>query len=560
MQGKHIRNKKSVMIFLIALGFASVILRLYSTGAPDFYFDEAIQAMSIKDFIATGDFSYLYLFGHPPLFMILMYFPAMLFGVNEASVRLVDAVSGILAVFAVYFLARIWFGKSNAMLASLLFAVAPLPALYGRLAYGYSLSMFFTIASILSIECLIRTKAGKKHEILLILISGILVGLTFLARYNSLPIFGLYWLFLLSYSFLMGKKYFKRYFCYAVAIHLTALAFFLAVVLAFGGFSRLVYVAHNFLFVILQQSTEIRNPFYYHIAVLFDGISPFLYAALPFALVYLLAHKKRTRADIMLSFIVIAFFIIITIQARRFSRHQLVIYPFLIILLSRFITEFSSNYLKKKQAIAFSFIIILGTLSWTILSIYQTHDFNVWSEVGDYIEKNYDSSVKVHSGYIRNRQIKAHLLRSVDISQNISQLNKNDLVIFAFLHENTTILENSPFEDKSTLFKNEFAAKRNKGMEFNPDYYKYVLEHGSIVNSFDYNGGTAVWIYKINDVKDKNLYANTGFIDVPQADTGLFGLWGVICNNWNKNNLIDLITKRITSMQQKKEINAKCLK
>ncbi len=559
MPDRHINNKRSEIFFLVVLGIISIILRLYSTNQPDFYFDEAIQAMSMKDFIATGNTGDLYLFGHGPFFMLAMYMPAFLFGVTEFSIRMVEAFFGTLAVFVVYFLTKMWYGKKYAVLASILFAVAPLPIIYSRLSYAYGVSMFFTIASVFAIEYLIRKKHDKRRELILIFASGTLIGLTLLTRFNSLPIFFLYWLFVLSYSFFKEKNCFRKYLYYAFILNLIALVSLIAIVLSFGGIPRLIYIFHNFLFVIQQQSTQLLNPYYYHIAVLFDGISPFLYVLLPFAFLYLLINKKTTRTDIMLFFLVFVFFIIITIQARRFSRHQLVIYPFLIILLSRFIAGFSSNYMKKISAIAVSAVIVLGTLSWTLFIIYQTHDFNVWTKVGDYIEKNYDKSVKIHSGYIRNRQIKTHVPRDIDSSLRINALNKGDLVIFAFLNENSTILENSPFEDKSTLFENKFAAKRSRNLEFSPDYYKYVLEHGALVKTFDYKKGTAVWIYKMNDVKDKNLYPYKELIGTVLKDTKLFGLWDVICTSWNKGNLIDIVIKKILSSQQSREISAKCL-
>lgn len=551
------KSKKFELIFLAVLGIASIFLRFYGISKPDFYFDEAIQAMSIKDYIATGNFSHLYLFGHPPMFMLLMYIPALLFGVSEFSIRLAEAFFGTLAVFVVYYLAKMWYSKRTAVLASLLFAVAPLPVLYTRLAYGYGISMFFTICSILSIEYLISRKLEKRKEILLILLSGIFIGLTFLTRYNSLPVFFLYWLFVLSYSFFKERVKFKKYLYYLFILHAIALAFFILTVLVLGGMPRLIYTAQNFLFVIQQQSTELRNPFYYHIAVLFDGVSPFLYILLPFALIYLLFHKKSTRADILLSFIVVIFFMIVTIQARRFSRHQLAIYPLLIILLSRFIIEISGR-LKKAQAMAFSGIIIMGTLAWSIFIIYQTNDFNTWTEVGNYIERNYDKSIKIHSGYIRNRQVRTHIDREIVSSLDITDLSKGDLVIFAFFEENSTILENSPFEDKSTIFRNEYAGKRSRMMEFGPDYYKYVIEHGKLARTFEYKGGVAVWIYEITSAKDKNFYRNTGIPDSLDTKTKLFGLWDFVCSKWNGNGIISKAIMAITSEQQKTEIEKRC--
>jgi len=560
---RTINNKKSEIIFLIILGIISISLRFIGIDRPDFYFDEAMHSMAMKNFIATGNSAELFLFVHPHLFMLLLYIPGLLIGVNEQSLRLVEGFFGVLSVFVVYFLAKMWYGKKYAVLSSLLFAVATLPVLYSRLIYGYNTSMFFTIASIFSIEYLIIHKFMKKYELIMIFVSGILIGLTLLTRYNSLTVFLLYWIFVLLYSYLKEKSSFRKYIYYAFASNIIALLFFLIMVLVFGGLERLIYVINNFLFVILEQSTELLNPFYYHIALLFDGISPFLYFVVPIVPIYFIISKKRTRIDLLLLYMVFIFFIIISIQARRYSRHQLVIYPFLIILLSRFIITFFSNYTKKTKVFALSSFLILGSLSWTIYTVYQTHDFDIWSQVSDYIEKNYDSSVRVHAGYIRNRQIKTHLSRGLDLSLNISTLNKGDLVIFAFLYENSTILDNSPLEDKSTLFENKLAGKRNRNLEFGSDYYRYVLDHGKLVKTFEYKGGTSVWIYQINSTKDKNLYENHGFeglIGDQVTETKLFGLWHIICGSWNKDNLMDRIFKNIASDHQKVEIEARCNK
>ncbi len=555
MQIKPKNKKKYELFFLVALGIISLILRFYSIGKPDFYFDEAIQAMSIKDFVASHDYSYLYLFGHPPLFMMLMSVPAALFGVKEFSVRIVDAFFGTLAVFVVYFLAKLWYGRKTAVVSALIFAVAPLTVIYSRLAFGYSLSMFFTISSVFLVEYLIKKKLKGKKEILSVIAAGVFIGATLLTRYNSLPVLGLYWLFVLSYSFIKERKYFNKYLKYAIFINIIAVILFLAVVVSFGGFPRLVYVIHNFFFVIFQQTTESRNPFYYHIAVLFDGISPFLYFILPFAFLYLLLRNKK-REDLMISIIVLIFFIIITVQQRRFSRHQLVIYPFLIILLSRFIIGAGSGYFSGSLNKILC-ILLIGTFLWSIFLIYKMHDFDVWSKVGDYIEKNYDSSVKVHSGYIRNRQLQTHISRPVDVSGNLSRLNKDDLVVFAFLYGNTTVLENSPMEGKSTLFSNPVAAEQNRKLEFDNDYYRFVLSHGTLVKEFIYNGGTSVWLYKINNLKGIGQYSSK-FINGNELQTSLLGLWEMICRNFGTGNFIDKMLNSAISPIQKIEIEKHC--
>ena len=563
--------KKIEIMFLVILTVISITLRFYGIDRPDFYADESVQVMAIKDFVATKNVAFLQVFNHPPLFLLAVSFPALLFGINEYTIRIVDAFFGALTTFIVYFLTRMWYEKRYAILASILFAVAPMPVLYSRLAFGYTMSLFFTIASIFAIEYLISHKLKKNHEVIMIFVSGILIGLTFLTRFNSLPIFGLYWLFILSYSFLRERNHFRKYLYYAFIIHLIALALFLLGILALGGVSMLVYVIYQFFFIILQQSTLLDSnfysrPFYYHIAVLFDGISPFLYILLPFALIYLMIHKKRTRTDVMLSFLVFVFFIIITFQERKFSRHQLVIYALLIIALSRFIIKFSLEHIKKVNITVLSSIFILGTLSWTVFEIHQTHDFNVWGQVGDYIEKNYDSSVKVHAGYVKNRQVKTHLTRNIETSLSISSLNKGDLVIFAFLYENTTILEDTPFQDKSTLFENKFAGRKSRSVEFRPDYYKYVLEHGTLVKTFEYKGKTAVWIYQIKNTNDKGSYEDNP-LDIlaisgwkQLENSSIFGLWDVICDNFGKDNLINSIIDYLASGQQKKEIEMHCSK
>ena len=105
------------LILLIAL-----VLRLINLTAQPLWFDEGWSV-----WFATTDLSTMIARTaediHPPFYYALLHGWVALCGVSEVSLRLLSVVIGVLAVAAIYLLARRMFDGRVAVLSALLFAI-----------------------------------------------------------------------------------------------------------------------------------------------------------------------------------------------------------------------------------------------------------------------------------------------------------------------------------------------------------------------------------------------------------------------------------------------------
>lgn len=85
---------------------------------------------------------------HPPLVPVLAAISFGLFGVHEASARLVPIAASLGSVLFLYLLARDLYGRRLALLAAFLFALTPLHAYFGRMLSEEPITEFFILGSV----------------------------------------------------------------------------------------------------------------------------------------------------------------------------------------------------------------------------------------------------------------------------------------------------------------------------------------------------------------------------------------------------------------------------
>lgn len=529
-----------LQIYLFLAIVVAFLFRFYDLSSMNFYYDEAAYAFAARDFAEKNISPWISHAVQPPLFAWMNSIPISILGVSEFSVRLNSALFGILTILLVYNIANLWFGKKTALLASFLLAINPLHVIYSRIAFNDVIQTFLAIASILTMEFVILNKIKEKYKKLLVVISGILFGMSFLIKYNSLVILALYWIFNI------------RRIKYLIRFSLSAFLFVIGTIFATGGASHLVYLANSLLFWASFQYTQVLAPFYYYFFVLFDSLSPLIYVLFPLSILLLLFYKKKTRNDYLLLFLTITYIAIITMQTRRNSRYLILVMPFIILLLSRFtmvVFQYFKSIRKIYVGVLLVALIFLSSVSWTVYEIGKDLDFHVWSEAGKYIKEKYPANTVVHGSFHKNRIVKYYTQESADNSEFIGTLKKGDLVVFVWLNEGSTILDNSPYEDRSTFFK-------YNRTEFDNDFINYVQKHGTLIKTFDYKGKTALWLYEIKSVgahkedKQKEEYLQK---------TSLFGIWNFMCKKWSYESFVKKIMYRLLSKEQIEGVNVKCV-
>jgi len=131
--------------------------------------------------LRRGEFQeYIQFSYYPPLFDVITAVTYAVLGSSLFSVRVVSLVFGILSVWVVFEYAYRLYGPKNALISSVLLATMPGFILVSRLALLETVLLFFFSISLLLFFSWIQTN-NQKHLIL----SGILLGLGFLAKYQT---------------------------------------------------------------------------------------------------------------------------------------------------------------------------------------------------------------------------------------------------------------------------------------------------------------------------------------------------------------------------------------
>lgn len=184
-----LRNEKNILLIIVLI---ALFLRLYRLDSfpPHLRNDEASLGYNAFSILKTakdehGNFlpALIKSFGDfkPALYTYLTIPFISILGLDEWSVRLPAAISGIIAVYLFYYLTICLFGdKRVALFSSFLIATSPWHIAFSRGAWEAQVTVTLTIAA------LILFLKGLKKNILLIL-SGLLFGSTFLMSHSAKP-------------------------------------------------------------------------------------------------------------------------------------------------------------------------------------------------------------------------------------------------------------------------------------------------------------------------------------------------------------------------------------
>lgn len=92
--------------------------------------------------------NFLYFTHYPPILPISLYIAFIIFGVSEASARLVPIAFTILSIFSVYVLTKNYFDKKTAILASFIYSIFPITIYFGKMPVQEVLVIPFVVFSI----------------------------------------------------------------------------------------------------------------------------------------------------------------------------------------------------------------------------------------------------------------------------------------------------------------------------------------------------------------------------------------------------------------------------
>ena len=148
-------------LLLALLTMLGAYLRFYHLGYEPLRFDEVAtwnqsRQANLRSLIEAmrGDV-------HPPGWTILMYYVQKVIGGSEFALRLPSAIAGVLSIPAIFFLAKLIYGRSAGLIAAGLMAFLWAPVFYSQEARAYSLLILF---SILTFHCLIRIISSSEEH------------------------------------------------------------------------------------------------------------------------------------------------------------------------------------------------------------------------------------------------------------------------------------------------------------------------------------------------------------------------------------------------------------
>jgi 4-amino-4-deoxy-L-arabinose transferase-like glycosyltransferase len=151
---KENRSEAIILLILLAIG---AFLRLYRISEyMTFLGDEGRDVIIVRRLLTRGDF---FLIGPGtsignmylgPLYYYMMAPALFLANFSPVGPAVQIALLGVITLFFVWFLGRKWFGKKAALIAALLYAIAPTVIFYSRSSWNPNIMPFFALLCIFS--------------------------------------------------------------------------------------------------------------------------------------------------------------------------------------------------------------------------------------------------------------------------------------------------------------------------------------------------------------------------------------------------------------------------
>jgi uncharacterized membrane protein len=135
-------------ILLITILITGAILRFYGLNIQSLWLDELLtwsfstQEKLVDVIKVIGEDS-----THPPMYFGIIYLIVKHLGDSEVILRLPSAISGVISIIAVFFLAKRLYSEKEGIVSALLMAVLWCPIYYSQEARAYSILLLFIILS-----------------------------------------------------------------------------------------------------------------------------------------------------------------------------------------------------------------------------------------------------------------------------------------------------------------------------------------------------------------------------------------------------------------------------
>lgn len=161
-------------VILLSILLISIVLRFYKLDFQGAWLDELHTLKEGDPNLTFKELHHVIMWreGIPHFYFILIQFFGTIFSHSLFSIRLLSAISGVLAVFSIYLLGKEMKGKNFGYIAAIFLALQPFHIEYSQEGRSYSLMILFIILSFYRLVLFLKN-VNLKNAILL----GIFLGL-----------------------------------------------------------------------------------------------------------------------------------------------------------------------------------------------------------------------------------------------------------------------------------------------------------------------------------------------------------------------------------------------
>jgi len=190
-------NKRIVYFILLIIILFGLFLRLDRLAGRSFWFDE-IQTICNKAACFRA-----YRGDYPRIYLMFINLVTAFFGPSEFFCRVPSVIFGLLTIFMVYKLARMWFDKKTALISAFLLTVSTFHIYYSQLVRIYALFILLSVCSVYFLYkgFIYDNKKSLLYIIFFFIVTLLNIAIHYVAFYVLVPeilflfFFGLYLLF-----------------------------------------------------------------------------------------------------------------------------------------------------------------------------------------------------------------------------------------------------------------------------------------------------------------------------------------------------------------------------
>lgn len=166
--------------YIWAVLLVAIVNRFTGLTRRDLWYDEAFTGVAVKE--SFHDMIIMIINDvHPPLYYLALKVFAVFFDYSVFGIRLFSAIFGVLAVWALYLLAKQLFDRKVGLYATLVATISPFAIQYSQEARMYTMLVFLILLSAYFFVKGLRTKERKYFALW-----GLFAGLSMLTHYMGI--------------------------------------------------------------------------------------------------------------------------------------------------------------------------------------------------------------------------------------------------------------------------------------------------------------------------------------------------------------------------------------